>query len=281
MGALSFFEESLLRLYPFRRGVCQLLTLRDVYVLSLTSKCLRRLMCPRVEKAQCVDVKLKKFVKDPSSFRLMLRDTKGALSGEFARSFFLGTNVCQVLDIVVVDPRFYSGAKMNRWVRYLRKREGYGSAHVTGSLAQRATQVFSCFRKSDGVTINIHSCFREKSEDARRAVLESAYATHMGCVLTWNKAYCVYPWALSECDTWVLSCFLTTRQRHELKQWLDKVGGSVDVSIHRRFLGRASEVDIRKCWVVPFSCAVRKLRRYVYLIGVVVFYVLWSDVCRR
>lgn len=141
MGALSLFEESLLRLYPFRRGFCQLLTFRDMYVLSLTSKCLRRLMCPRVEKARCVDVKLKKFVKDPSSFRLMLRDTRGALSGEFARSFFLGTNVCPVLDIVVVDPRFYSGAKMNRWVRYLRKREGYGSAHVTGSLWQRAAQV--------------------------------------------------------------------------------------------------------------------------------------------
>jgi hypothetical protein len=138
------------------------------------------------------------------------------------------------------------------------------------SEADEYNQGLTCFRQS--VTVNLFCYFREKSEDARRVVLESAYATHMTCVMMWNVAYCVYPWALSEDETWITSCFLTTRQRHELKQWLESHGGSLKVNMCQEFLGKALEVSVSKWFIIPLHSSIRRLRRLVVLFFFLVCY---------
>lgn len=119
----------------------QLLTHRDLLLMSLTSKSMRRLVFSALEQKQNIDKKLSRFVKDPSSFRLMLRDTGAVIAGEFARSFFLGRCSPKSLDVVVVDPRFYAGVKMTRWLRYLRRREAYSTSCMNAPFAQRGAQV--------------------------------------------------------------------------------------------------------------------------------------------
>lgn len=139
---LSTFENVVIRYAPVWREVCQVLTHRDLKLLSLVSRSLRRHVKPSLRKVQSVDDKLEEFVKDPLSFRLMLRDTGGVVAGEFARAFFDGHECPDSFDIVVVDPRFYRRVKMTRWIRYLRGREGYKSCTMKSPFFQRGAQVW-------------------------------------------------------------------------------------------------------------------------------------------
>lgn len=138
---LSLLEQCFSALYPFRKGLCELLTLPELCVLSSTSLFLKQLLGQEIGKSQAIERRLGYFFKDSRSFRLMLRDTGGVVFGDFTWSFFMRDRVPKRLDILVVDPSFYSGRKMNRWIRYLTKKEGYSMPSLTGRLWQRATQV--------------------------------------------------------------------------------------------------------------------------------------------
>lgn len=72
-----------------------------------------------------VNGKLRKFFDDVTSYRLMLRDTRAVMAGEFAHGFFVRHSMPSMLDVVFVDSQFYSGVKIRRWMRYLSIREGY------------------------------------------------------------------------------------------------------------------------------------------------------------
>ena len=74
----------------------------------------------------------------------------------------------------------------------------------------------------------------------------------MCCVIGWNKAYCLYPWALGEHDTSVLTCSLSDTQQNELERWLAFVGGSYEASMGRRYVGAVS----KKPWVIWLESAV-------------------------
>lgn len=139
--ALSLLEQCFSTLYPFRSALCELLTLPELCLLSSTSVVFKCLLEREIGRSQDVERLLSFFFKDSRSFRLMLRDTGGVLFGDFSRSFFMRDRVPHRLDILVVDRSFYSGRKMNRWIRYLTKKEGYSMPSVTGRLWQRATQV--------------------------------------------------------------------------------------------------------------------------------------------
>lgn len=141
--SISKLEDVLSRVDIVRREIFEYLSVRDFHVLSVTCRRLRWLTVDQVKRSGEVDDKLKKFVKDPTSFRLMLRDMRAVLAGEFARKFFLGSCDVDNLDVVVVDPKFYSGYKMSRLVQYLGKREGYSLPAMRGPFWQRAVQV--CF----------------------------------------------------------------------------------------------------------------------------------------
>lgn len=149
---LSVLEQCLVRSYPARSGLFDALSLRELHLLSVTSKTMKSVVMSFLRRAQDVNTRLLEFVDDAMSFRAMMRDTRAVLSGQFALNFFSGSCRSCSLDLVLVDPQFYSGVKVSRWVKYLRKREGYKSVNVTGSVWQRATQVsdicvicFVCF----------------------------------------------------------------------------------------------------------------------------------------
>lgn len=145
--ALSFFEQCFVTLYPFKSGLCQLLTLPELCLLSSTSVLFKDLLADDIGKCQAVERRLHPFFKDSRSFLLMLKDTRGVIFGEFSQSFFMRYRVPKRLDILVVDPDFVSGRKMSRWIRYLTKKEGYSKPSLTGRLWQRATQVCEYFIK--------------------------------------------------------------------------------------------------------------------------------------
>lgn len=112
-------------------------------------------------------------------------------------------------------------------------------------------------------------CYRRSGEDAKSFVLEMAYATHMCCLMSWNKIYCVYPWSLSEKDTWILTCLLTKLQRQELDRWIRDVG-SRDVILESKYVGSAVRVPDCKQWIISLrSCVgrLRQLKRFVNLSG--------------
>jgi hypothetical protein len=138
---VSVLQEVLLRVDVVRREVFKHLSLRDLHVFSLTSSLIREVVGPDLAKRCNVDRKLRKFVSDPHMFCNMLRDTRGVVTGEFAREIFLEESQSDNLCIVVVDPFFYEGAKMLKWERYLTGVEGYSTPSLCGVMYQRATQV--------------------------------------------------------------------------------------------------------------------------------------------
>lgn len=140
---ISAFEEILMRFSPVWASLRQNLTPRELLILSITSKRLRSVTSPLVTKVQDIQTSLQAFVKDTSSFRLMLKDTGGVIAGEFARAFFLGQAPLDTMTIVIVDPRFYSGVKMTRWLRYLSRREGYKQPSIKVGSSERGAQVMS------------------------------------------------------------------------------------------------------------------------------------------
>lgn len=123
----------------------------------------------------------------------------------------------------------------------------------------------SCCR-SDGITIRLFCYHRGSSQDAGRVVLKSAYATHMACVISWNKAFCVYPWALGASQTFILTCFLSARERRQLESWLAAMGGAGEVHMDSRYLGHSQDVEVCRWWCVKLPSRFRKLRRYVFLL---------------
>lgn len=133
--------ETVLSQYPVWTQTSNALSHRDLMSLSLTCKSINGLALSTLYEKQNVDNRFRAFVKDTTSFRLMLRDTGAVVAGEFARQFFVGRQTPSRMQIVVVDPRFYSGGKTNRWVRYLRRREGYSSFSINHALWLRGSQV--------------------------------------------------------------------------------------------------------------------------------------------
>jgi hypothetical protein len=67
----------------------------------LTSKALRELVEPVLKNGVNVNRKLEKILKHPVVFRMMLQQTEAVVSGEFARSFFLGRESPNVLHVGV------------------------------------------------------------------------------------------------------------------------------------------------------------------------------------
>lgn len=119
---LSKLESVLLFYFPVWRGLSHLMTHRDLYLMSLTSKSLKQVVKFHLDKMRDIDAKLFKFVDDSYSFRMMLRDTKSIVEGEFPRSFFLGRGPPMTMDIFSVGSPV---AKIGRWVKYLCQFEGY------------------------------------------------------------------------------------------------------------------------------------------------------------
>lgn len=138
---LSMFEDVVVRYYTVWSTICQMLTYPDLCMLSSTSTVLRSVVCSRIKKIRNIDGKLSRFVSDATSFRLMLRDTGAVIAGEFARCFFIGHGMPNELDVVMVDPRFYSGVKWKRWRRYLRRREDYMGCFMKGPFWKRGAMV--------------------------------------------------------------------------------------------------------------------------------------------
>lgn len=108
--------------------------------------------------------------------------------------------------------------------------------------------------------VNVYSTFREKSEDAGRVVLESAFATHMAMFLSWNRAYCVYPVGLSDDCTHVLTCFMSQHQRNELDRWLADGRGRRRACLSQQYIGSALEISRNRWMVLRLEGSLRRLR---------------------
>jgi hypothetical protein len=122
--SVSKVETVLVYYSPVWRVLKYMLSLRDLYLMSLTSKSFRHLVKPHLDKMCDINGKLEQFVCDPISFRSVIRDTGSVIAGEFARRFFLGVGPID-LELVLPDPRSDKGSKMNTLLRYLRYCEGY------------------------------------------------------------------------------------------------------------------------------------------------------------
>lgn len=82
--------------------MCSHMSHRDIYLLSLTSKSMNRLLRQRVAQKQNVELKISSFVKQTNEFWSLLRRSQGLIVGEFARTFFTG-GACQVFDLAFVE----------------------------------------------------------------------------------------------------------------------------------------------------------------------------------
>ena len=63
-----------------------------------------------------------------------------------------------------------------------------------------------------------------RTDDALRARLESASATHLMCCLRWNYIYCSHPWLLKAKVTYLVKRNMNDSESGQVWRWAREVG---------------------------------------------------------
>lgn len=183
---LDIFDESQ---YPVFSRICGLLPVDSIIALSQTCKRLSNLY-KRIQPAQWnIDRRLKEYFNDPSHVRSLMGEFDALISGHFVVEYFERTKFPQrSLDIYI------KGAKAARFVPRLIQKDGY--------LRKMPTQPFIL---SHGVEEFLHY-ERESSTGPKQlrigitrvapivAIINLArHSTVCVNIISWNKAYAVFP----------------------------------------------------------------------------------------
>ncbi|KRZ64910.1 hypothetical protein T10_7039, partial [Trichinella papuae] len=167
-----------------------------------------------------LDDKLSKFVKDTISFKGSLRENHAVMAGEFARSYMIGRESPNRLEIITSQVGKELGYQARKIIDTLCDGEGY--IYLNGEASQGEDyEVHKC-RRVDGNVVLIYSFHRGLVHDPLSDVLSMAHGLHLGCVISWNKVYCAYPWGVSVDSQLVRTSSFGAAQRRELRSWFDE-----------------------------------------------------------
>lgn len=92
---------------------------------SISSKSLERFARPPIERMGDLDNKLSKFVKDTLSLKHALRENHAVLAGEFARSYMIGQESPNQLEIIASHDGNGLGYQAHNIIDTLCDSEGY------------------------------------------------------------------------------------------------------------------------------------------------------------
>ncbi|KAL8691236.1 MAG: hypothetical protein Q9218_003494 [Villophora microphyllina] len=175
--------------------LCVHLSIGEIIRLTRTCKALSHLYRTLVGLRHWnVDRDLLRFVKDPWGFRSQLARYDGLISGSFALQFF--ERVCW--EESNLDIFSESGEGAQTLEKYLKEKErycfinkGFSNAYNVGSGRQRHTVRTFERSNSDGTTAKAQII--TSHYPPLQAILRGFHGTHVINILTWNKAYALFP----------------------------------------------------------------------------------------
>ncbi|KAL8784342.1 MAG: hypothetical protein Q9195_009087 [Heterodermia aff. obscurata] len=183
-----------LNIYPICDHLSSILPIADLIRLTRTCKQFSSLYQRALPAHWNIDKRLKRFVNDPQSFRSEMADRDALISGSFALQFFERVTWNESdLDIFLEGQNEVSGFE-----QYLCEREGYRFDH----LSERGSEVYSNMSKLFEVRTLVRT--RDDSTKAQiqiihtvdtplLTILKSFYTTVVVNIISWNKAYSVFP----------------------------------------------------------------------------------------
>tara|TARA_R110002003_G_scaffold1868_7_gene23630 strand:+ start:12322 stop:13605 length:1284 start_codon:yes stop_codon:yes gene_type:complete len=161
-------------------AVLSYLTLEDVLELARTCRAFRRLPKELQATKYNINPDLKGFFKDPKEFRSVQAQCNAVIVEGFARKFFARTTADQrLLDIYVVEDHYKT------FRRYLKK-EGY-KLHSPDDDRE-------WFRKKDAEKVRWTIVIESEAETVVDNLFKWAMTTACLHLITWNKAYALFPY---------------------------------------------------------------------------------------
>ncbi|ENH75745.1 hypothetical protein FOC1_g10003907 [Fusarium oxysporum f. sp. cubense race 1] len=143
--------------------------------LSIIKNDILRLICG-------INAALKTFVIDAAMFRSQLGHYNAMISGPFALNFFqLSSNKVLKLDIFIKE-----GADADRFTDYLQRTEEYKNDSEIETIPRR--RIYSRLSRP-----NIQIRVTRTTGLPIETILTSSSTTAIVNVITWNKAYCIFP----------------------------------------------------------------------------------------
>lgn len=209
---ISRLEIVLTTYSPVWRELSHVMTHRDLQVMSMTSKSLQRLVFSYLEKMCDIDLKLSMFVPNVEDFWTVLRDTRGVITGGFARAYFIGLFLPRVLNIVLTDAEFDAGVKRAIWEQYFRSFEGANTVSVSTDTSKSSVSPTDAacgsqqwmlmlqklrIQRNSGTVIHVHILKKPFSYNSFHTVFRMTHLTSV-CVVTYNAAHCIFPWQVNE-----------------------------------------------------------------------------------
>ncbi|EXL93467.1 hypothetical protein NOF04DRAFT_13761 [Fusarium oxysporum II5] len=129
-----------------------------------------------------INVALKTFVIDATMFRSQLGHYNAMISGPFALNFFqLSSNKVLKLDIFIKE-----GADADQFTDYLQRTEEYKNDSEIETIPRR--RIYSRLSRP-----NIQIRVTRTTGLPIETILTSSSTTAIVNVITWNKAYCIFP----------------------------------------------------------------------------------------
>ncbi|KAK8869378.1 hypothetical protein PGQ11_007956 [Apiospora arundinis] len=160
------------------------LTIADVLVICQVCKALGNLKDYMLKKVSNINERLRDFVNNPTLFRTKLGQYDALISGHFARSLFdLKPIKALHLDVFVCD-----GADAEHLAQYLEDHEGYKIDAETTSMPTSELVTYNSISR-----IGVRLRFTRTRGAPIHHILTSSYTTACINVVTWNKAFSMFP----------------------------------------------------------------------------------------
>ncbi|MCJ1381787.1 hypothetical protein MMC17_004898 [Xylographa soralifera] len=175
--------------YPVFDRLCSYLGIAEIITLTRTCKTLSGLYKLLLKTQWNIDRRLRRFVENPKEFRAQLGRNNALVSGDFTLQFF-ERQVWQDCDMHIFVHQYSEVLALST---YLQEVEDYACNDMTPYHIIRDTLHFSR-RNRHQINTNIPKIIlRAKDDSPLQQILGKAYTTSLVNIISWNKAYSIFP----------------------------------------------------------------------------------------
>ncbi|KAF2124370.1 hypothetical protein P153DRAFT_130608 [Dothidotthia symphoricarpi CBS 119687] len=171
------------RYAPIQTCMLQYLGVGEVVALQRTCKAFGALQERLMATSYNINLRLSHFFRDPREFRSLLGKCNAVIADEFARRFFSRLNEAEYELMIFVAKDMYAVL-----AEYLR---GEGYTHEEGFFEFVREDSSGC-----GYIVYMENNPRDDTWAPLAQVLDSAYTTCCLNLITWNKAYSLFPYRI-------------------------------------------------------------------------------------
>ncbi|KAH7302900.1 hypothetical protein B0I35DRAFT_403084 [Stachybotrys elegans] len=171
---------------PILDSILLYLTIADALILCQVCKGLSHLKHYALKKITNINCRLQDFVDDPVIFRSQLGQYEALVSGAFARGLFdLKPKRVLYLDVFIRE-----GGDAQQFAEYLKNHESYTVEKETVRDSMHASRQIS-YISSSRPGLKLRTTVTRGSPI--RHILASSYTTACVNIMTWNKAFSMFP----------------------------------------------------------------------------------------